>query len=222
MLLPQGRVNVIDLMNIAGMDDSFPERDLWILAGATPATWEMVVQGSTGFSGSFARQATLNADTAALPLTARILDALELAASEGAVRLQGEGVRIEAGAAKSLALEFSDGSYRARDSEDIFSPGGPDPTVGRGQPDRHADGPGRHQRRRGQPATRRCGRWSPFTPSFAKWTFPFLSERSTLRLNARHVRGGASIFIDGRLADGTVACDEGSFPTAIPRSSSSH
>ncbi len=211
MLLPQGRVNVIDLMNIAGMDDSFPERDMWILAGATPDIWEMVVQGSTGFSGSFARQITLNADTAALPITGSVLDALELSASEGAIRLQGEGVRIEAGAASPLAVEFTDGAYQVRDGEDTFSRAGLIEQSGAGNLvltltgrsgiNVDVDNP--------QPAL-----WpvEPIQAQLRQVDIPILSESSTLRLNGRHVLEGASSFIDGRLAGGTVECDEGEFP----------
>ena len=211
MLLPQGRVNVIDLMNIAGMDDSFPERDMWILAGATPDIWEMVLQGSTGFSGSFARQTTLNADTAGLPLTAAVLDALEQSASEGAIRLQGEGVRIEAGAVSDLAVEYSDGSYRVRDSEETFSrtdlierSGAGNMVVtltGRSGINVDVDNP--------QPAL-----WpvEPIQAQIRQVDIPFLSAASTLKFNARHVRKGASVFVDGRLAGSTVECHEGEFP----------
>jgi len=114
MILPQGRLNIIDLMNIVGMDDTFPERDVWILAGASPDIWEMVVQGSTGFSGSFARQVTLNVDTTGLAQTTDILDALEVSAAEGAVLLQAEGVQIAAGVATPIGLEFANGAYEVR------------------------------------------------------------------------------------------------------------
>ena len=97
-----GRVNIIDLMNIVGMDDSFPERDLWILAGASPHIWEMVLQGSTGFSGSFARQTTPERRHRQAARDGQAADALETSAAEGAIRLRGEGVRIEAGGTKEL------------------------------------------------------------------------------------------------------------------------
>ena len=211
MILPQGRVNIIDLLNIAGMDDSFPERDLWILAGATPDIWEMAVQGSTGFSGSFARQTTLNEDSAGLTLTSDLLDALEQSATEGAIRLQGEGVRVAAGAATDLAVEFSDGNYQVRDSEDVFSrarlieDAGAGNLVltltGRSGVNVDLDNP--------QPAL-----WpvEPIQTQLRAVDIAFLSEESTLRINARHVQEGASLFVDGRLVEGEVDCEAGDLP----------
>ena len=211
MILPQGRVNVVDLLNIAGMDDTIPERDLWILAGASPEIWEMVVQGSTGFPGSFGRQATLNADTAGEPLTARLLDALELSGTEGAILLQGEGARIEAGAATPLAVEFGGGTYNERGGDRAYSrsalleqaaAGNLVLTLtGRSGNRVDVDNP--------QPAL-----WpvEPIAVQRREVEIPFLSEASTLRFNGRHVRPGASLFIDGRLAAGEVTCEDGELP----------
>lgn len=211
VLLPQGRVNVIDLLNIAGIDDSFPERDLWILIGLSEDIWEMAVQASTGFSGSFARQTTLNADTAALPLTAKLLDSLEQSAREGAIRLQGEGVRIEAGASTSLAVEFAGGRYRARDRGASFTraalveaaaAGNLVLTLtGRAGANVDYDHP--------QPAVWAAGPMHAQTRNVA---MPFLSAETTLRFKGRHVRAGASLFVDGRLVDGEVACEHGALP----------
>ena len=120
IITPQARTNVIDLMHLVNMDDTFPERNIWLLAGASPDIWEMVVQGGTGFSGSFARQTTLNAATAELRLTERILEALEISDTEGAILLQAEGAEIDGDEGTPIALEFDDGLYRERD-------GGPRP-----------------------------------------------------------------------------------------------
>ena len=65
LILPQGRWNVIDLRGRFDRENGFPERSMW---GATLSArrnfWNMVTEGSTGFSGSFARQVTLNPDSA--------------------------------------------------------------------------------------------------------------------------------------------------------------
>ena len=56
------RFNVIDLIGRIGMDLSgeLPEQEIWFHAGPrTQANWDMVLEGSTGFSGTFARQVTL-------------------------------------------------------------------------------------------------------------------------------------------------------------------
>ena len=48
----------------------------------------MVLEGSTGFSGSLGRQVTLNSSTAEDDLSNDLLDALERSSSEGAIVLQ--------------------------------------------------------------------------------------------------------------------------------------
>ena len=61
IVTPQARFNVFDLIERIGMDleGSLPEQTIWFHAGArTQANWDMVLEGSTGFSGSYARQAT--------------------------------------------------------------------------------------------------------------------------------------------------------------------
>ena len=61
MILPQGRLNIIDLMNIVGMPDHFPEQRIWELAGASSDVWNMVTEGSTGFSSRIGQQVVLTA-----------------------------------------------------------------------------------------------------------------------------------------------------------------
>ena len=99
LILPQGRLNLIDfdfyeLTTRSGT----PERMVWNLSWGRrqrfDPVWDMVLEGSTGFSGSFARQVTLNQVSANAALSGDLLDALELSASEGGIVLQGEGVLI--------------------------------------------------------------------------------------------------------------------------------
>ena len=230
MILPQGRVNLIDLLRLVGFGDGFAERDLWILAGLTPNMWEMILEGSTGFSGSFARQATLNAETAQSPLTARLLDALERSAAEGAIRLQGEGAQITRGVARPLAVEFLNGKYRLQD-------GGAEPFAA-APPDRKDPAPddlGGFDRATLLEAARagnlvltltgRAGRHADAgNPQPALWpdgtieaqtrnvAIPFLAADSTLRFKGRHLRDGASLFVNGRRVGGSLACAAGTLP----------
>ena len=233
MVLPQGRVNLIDLLRLVGFGEGFAERDLWVLIGLTPTMWEMILEGSTGFSGSFARQATLNAETAATPLTARLLDALERSAAEGAIRLQGEGARIAHGVATPFAVDFIEGRYRARD-------GGPTPLTeslpdakrspavdaadfdrstlldaaragtlvltltGRAGVHAEAGNP--------QPALWADGAVEAQTRNVA---IPFLSADSTLRFKGRHLRDSASLFVNGRRVEGAVQCEAGALPDCV-------
>ena len=41
---------------------------------------------------------------------------------------------------------------------------------------------------------------------------PSLSATATLRVNGRHLREGASVFVDGRRVDGHVRCESGVLP----------
>ena len=211
MITPQGRTNIIDLMEIVNMDRSFPERNIWILGGASEDIWQMVLQGSTGFAGSFARQVTLNAATAGQPMTATILDALELAAAEGAIRLQGEGLRLVNASRRPVALEYADGNYVVRDGLDTY----PRATLLRWA----ASG------RLILTLTARAGRNVDLRhPQPALWPvaaieaqtrvmeIPFLSENNTLRVNARHIAEHASVFVDGRRVGGGIDCETGVLP----------
>ena len=54
----------------------------------------MIVEGNVGLSGGLGRQLTLNADTAARPDVAGLLDALHQSASEGGVVLHATGILL--------------------------------------------------------------------------------------------------------------------------------
>ena len=211
-MLPQGRLNIIDLMRVVGMDDTFPERDMWILAGASPDIWQMVRQGSTGFHGAFARQVTLNADTAPRADTKAMLKRLEQAAYGGAIVLRGEGMRMDAvGNAHRIAIEYRNGRYEAIGARGVY---------------------GSHRLRRnaadGNMVVTLTGHAGPgvgvdhLQP--ALWPvaaiqaqtrdveIPFLSDASALRINARHVDPNASIFVDGHRVPGSLRCELGTMP----------
>ena len=213
MMLPQGRLNIIDLMQIVNMDLTFPERDMWILAGASPDIWNMVLQGSTGFSGSFARQLTLNAATARLPETLALIRALEIAAKEGTVVLQGEGARIVNGTVvRPVAVEFDWPRYNNRSGAGAYSrirliteaeAGNMVITLtARLGPDVDFDHP--------QPALWPVG---PIQAQIRTVDIPFLSDELTLRVNARHLEEDALVLVDGRKVTGGVSCEFGDLPT---------
>ncbi len=87
---------------------------------------DMVLEQSTGFSGTFARQVTLNTESVKEDLTGSLLDAMEVSAAEGGVVLEGEGVFIENGGSTPVELqfdpEFQGGVYvsKARDRKEFF------------------------------------------------------------------------------------------------------
>ena len=84
------------------------------------SVWEMVLEGSTGHSGSFARQVTLNESTVDEPLTNDLLDALETSCSEGGVVLQVEGVFFKNDQAIPVMFQFADG-YKSVEGEQSYS-----------------------------------------------------------------------------------------------------
>ena len=214
MVTPQARINIIDLMNLVGMDDSFPERDMWILAGATPQIWEMVVQGSTGFSGAFGRQVTLNEASANLAETATMLDYLERAAMEESIVLQAEGAQTSGGSSTRLELGYVDGRYVVRDSAN---------------PEAFSREELVTEAANGAMVLTLTGRLGPYVdfynyPQPALWhdtpiqeqtgsvEVAFLSDARTLRMRGRHVRSGATVFVDGQRVEGQIRCESGSLP----------
>ncbi len=211
-MLPQGRLNIIDLMRIVRMDDTFPERDMWILAGASPDIWQMVRQGSTGFHGAFARQVTLNADTALRGETRATLKRLEKAARDGAIVLRGEGMRTDAdGNARRVVIEHRNGRYEAVGEHGVYG----SHRLRRNAADGNMvvtltgyAGPGvgvDHL----QPAL-----WpvAPIQAQTRDVEIPFLTDASTLRINARHVDPNASVFVDGHRVRGSLRCEVGTMP----------
>ena len=211
-MLPQGRLNIIDLMTIVRMDDTFPERDMWILAGASPDIWQMVRQGSTGFHGAFGRQVTLNADTAQAAGTRAMLARLERAAADGAIVLRGDGMRRDAaGRPHRLAIEYRNGRYEAIAGPGVYG----SPRLRRSAADgelvvtltgRAGHGVGVDHL---QPAL-----WpvAPIEAQVRNVEIPFLDDASTLRLNARHVDANASVFVDGYKVGASLGCEVGTPP----------
>ena len=147
IVTPQARFNVIDLIERIGMDlgADIPEQEVWFHAGArTQANWDMVLEYSTGFSGTFARQATFNAsladDNVHTAMTDRIVSTLVSAADRGAVLLHADGAYIDRDENANnnqdsetsddatdtvsedtlgLALEYVDGAWRNRSDSEI-------------------------------------------------------------------------------------------------------
>jgi len=188
-------------------------------AGASPEIWEMVLQGSTGFSGSFARQVTLNANTATSTDMVKMLRALEKSAAEGAIELQGEGVLLDGDEATPVAVAYDGRKYvnrsggrdfyrfrLLREAENgnlvltLTARSGSNVEVDNPQPalwPLEFDGEGRVAHIARQTRTVELA---------------FLSDDNTLRINGRHVQPEASVFIDGRRVEGEVRCETGDLP----------
>ncbi len=234
LILPQGRLNLIGFnfyRNITALGT--PEQNVWRLSWASRPrfnpVWNMVIEGSTGFDGAFARQVTLNQESAASELTSNLLDALEKSAAGGGIVLQGEGVLLEdsvqniteshtkAVTATPLSLQYdhqlNGGSYvdhadgsRAFTRDELISLAAQGTLVGtltaRLGAKVDVDNP--------QPAL-----WSrgPIEVQRGPQVFPSLAgDPITIFLSGRHVRKGANVYIDGQRVAGTVRCQTGELP----------
>lgn len=116
LILPQGRINMVTLPQFAALaEQGIPEDELWRRTWASreqfdPA-WDMALEHSTGYSGSFARQVTLNSQTINDDLTVQLISALEQSAKEDSVILVGDGVLINDGDSQSISLRFDGNEY---------------------------------------------------------------------------------------------------------------
>ena len=206
LILPQGRLNIIDFdfyRRIA--ERGIPERNMWRFSWRSKErfdpVWNMVLEGSTGFSGSFARQTTLNkSDT-----DEDLLAALEKSASEGGIVLQAEGAFIIGDESTTVKLQFQNGKYvettggRKSHSRDhlieLASSGKFIGTfTGRHGENDDYDHP--------QPALWTRG---PIHSQRGKQQFPRLyADNRTMRISGRHIRKGAHVLVNGRKVPATI------------------
>ncbi len=207
---PQNRFFIADLV---GNDTrGFPERFAFT---SDLDMFQLILETSVGFSGSLARQVTLNTTTTDQSLTTDLLDALERSAHEGGIVLQGEG-RLLAGAGADVAVQFKDDAYVDRSDSgttytrqelfDLARAGdllmtitarlgvntdyaNPQPTL---RPDE-------------LPIL-------PMFPGGRPADLPELFNNEPMRLRGEHIHEGAYIIVDGRRVEGTLECESGTLP----------
>ena len=112
LILPQGRLNIVGFPFYKSIaDKGNDERRMWRLTWRSKPrfdpVWDMVLEGSTGTSGAFARQFTLNKSTAEKSLSKSLLPALVAAGKEGAIQLRVEGTLLEQAKGTPLSLVLS-------------------------------------------------------------------------------------------------------------------
>ena len=207
LILPQGRINLVTLQPFAELAElGIPERELWRRTWgqreAFDPVWDMVEEHSTGYSGAFARQATLNQASMLKPITSDIINALEQSAREEAIILAVSGVMIEGDNARAVSMRFdgqeyvsSIGSYTQEELVALTRGGKFIGTfTGHHGLNTDFDHP--------QPAL-----WtlSPIHEQSGPQEFPNIhSEQLAMSLNARHVDADAHIIVNGRRVDGTI------------------
>jgi len=219
LILPQGRVNIIDFdfyRNITAFGT--PEREMWQFSWVGrprfDPVWDMVLEGSTGFSGAFARQVTLNQASAGSTLEDDLLEALEQSAAEGGVVLQGEGVFLDGETATPVSLQFD---HQYRGGRYLEREAGREAYARTELVSLASDGKfvGTFTARLGARVdidNPQPGIWSrgPIQEQRGRQVFPTLhGDNTSMALSGRHIRDGARLFIDGRRVPGTVRCNSG-------------
>lgn len=214
LILPQGRINIIDFPFYREVTEKGQsEEEIWRFSwGGRPRmnpVWRMVVEGSTGFSGAFARQVTLNKSTANDQLTNDLMQALQIAAAEGGVVLEAEGVLINGGQATAIEMQYDPGFQtgvfvsKARDRKILTW----DELIAMAEQGKFV---GTFTGRHGENAT-------VDTPQPALWTlgniyeqrgrqqFPIIHNGDhSIVLSGRNFSDESTIYIDGRRVPGSI------------------
>lgn len=207
LILPQGRINMVTLPPFAALaEQGIPEREIWRFSWGQRAefdpVWDMVLEHSTGFSGSFARQVTLSQQSMTDELTAELVSALEQSAREQAIVLVANGVLIDANSSNPLTLVYTDTGYSDGTSqysrEQLFAMAKSGQFVATLTAHHGVKTDADHP----QPAL-----WtlSPIEQQSGPQVFPKLhADDLTMRLSARHVGADAHVIINGRRAQGAI------------------
>ena len=214
LILPQGRINMVTLPPFAALaEQGIPERALWRNTWGNrerfDPVWDMVLEHSTGFSGTFARQVTLHQSTSNSHLTTDLLNALELSDREGAIVLVGDGVFISNKKGRPISLQFDKGRYVTVDGESYTR----EALIAMAKAGEFV----------GTMTARHGANADYQNPQPAIWTaepiqtqgqqhFPKLYEGNrAMTISGRYVDETAHLIVDGRRVDGTIRHKEGEF-----------
>ena len=209
---PQNRFFFADFV---GRDTrGFPERNGFT---QSRAMYQMILEGSIGVPGSFARQVTLNTKTSDTLQTNELLSALEVADAEGAVVLEGVGALFDQdGEATVISLSFELDKYV--DKEDESNVYERDELT---QMAKEGDllltltsrlGPGVDYEHP-QPTIWPAGYPTRLLfPGDRPQDFPELEENTTMRMRGDYIYEGAQLFVNGRKVEGSIQCESGELP----------
>ena len=215
LILPQGRLNIIDFPFYRGLAErGAPERGVWRMSWGGrerfDPVWDMVLQQSNGYPGGYGRQFTLNKNTADDALAMNLLEALERSASEGALILEGNGVWLRNKKNKRVVLQFLDGEYRGFDGEkttfdrtELMDAARNDELVVTFTAHMGAQ----FDLNNPQPAIWTLG---PIQSQRGRQRFPVLNQqKAQMAVSVRHVDASATVYVDGRKAEGKLAIKDG-------------
>lgn len=222
--MPQGRMNIIDFPWIETMaKGGRDEFKIWQLSWSGNAgprhefnpIWNIVLEGSTGFAGAFARQFTVNQFNFDDGLTTDLLSALESAATQETVVLEAEGAFIDGVAARKFEMQF-DATYKGGvyvekaavrkyyTRSDLTKLAGEGKFIGTFTA-RH--GAKADLFKYPQPAIWSVG---PIQEQRGKQSFPIVSStQKSMTVSGRHFMDDAHVFVDGKRVDGLVNVKEG-------------
>ena len=212
MILPQGRLNISDLLRILSIPDHFPEQDIWRIAGSSEKIWRMVLEGSTGHTGALGSQIALIPGQALLAPELAKLSTLISAANAGTVAFRASLLKLEAGDAQHL--RYQNGLFTAIESGETCSNQQllELAELGELQALITAHPPANVTALHPQP-----GIWpeSPIARQAATLNVAELDDANRLEMRGRHIYPGARIFVDGELVDGSVNCISGELPNCV-------
>lgn len=218
LILPQGRLNIIEFPFYRRVAESGQsERSIWQFSWGGrrrfDPVWDMVLEGSTGYSGAFARQVTLNKESYDSRQTGDLLNALEAAAREEAVVLEVDGVLLNGSSPQPIAMQFAPnhngGVYvRKQGRRKSYSRQQLLALAKRGQfigtfTGRHGANVAYSQP---QPAIWTLG---PIEKQRGRQKFPILHQgRNSMTISGRHIDPHAHVIVNGRRVAGRVRLED--------------
>ena len=240
LILPQGRLNIVEFdffRRIA--EGGLDERRIWQLSWGGRRrfnpVWNMVLEGSTGVSGAYGRQLTMNRESAERGRTRDLLNALEKSSQHGAVVLEVDGTLIEAERATPMVLQFApqiDGGKYVRVSSDVPVKWGPGDTPAKATALRSFDQEQAYKREDlvklaldgsfvGTFTAWQVENGNQQDPQPAIWTrgsmhaqrghqqFPFLYQgKQQMTISGHHIDAGAQVIVDGEAVEAELQTEE--------------
>jgi hypothetical protein len=187
-------------------EQGIPERELWRFSWGQreefDPVWDMVLEHSTGFSGAFARQVTLNEQSITDDLTMDLVQSLEQSAREDAIILTGHGVLTGEQVGQTVSLRYEDNAYLSKHGrysrEELFAKAKSGQFVGTLTAHHGTKSDADHP----QPAIWTLG---PIQEQSGPQRFPVLhSKESSMTISGRYIDAESYIIVNGRRVAGKV------------------